>query len=436
MVLASSRKHLSLPSLRVGLQSAALLSVIAGYALLLAINAGFADVQRRDNHQRLAASLLLQLRGATPPALPLENETLQIRLHSEGPDLLPQQQSVAEGEQWLVSRRRVSTSQGDWQWLELRQNITHSLAQERFSQLLLLALAGGSILFTFVLLRLVLRRGLVLPLQVLDHQFQTLDADNLGDHLLDPDHQPHELRPISLAFNNLQERLAVAWKRERSFVDGVAHELRTPITLMSGHAQRLQRHPLPLELQRSISVVASEAKRMGVMITMLRDLSRATAGRLDLKLENLDVDEQLLIAYERLSLVADGRLLLPTPVSTTSSTLIGDHCRVQECLDALVKNALLYSEGPVCLEASLEEDCCVLHVLDSGTGTSSSERSFELQRFRRGTSSAGSRGSGIGLSLVDALLKAMDGSLQIADVPGGGADCQMRFRRSFSPASP
>lgn len=175
---------------------------------------------------------------------------------------------------------------------------------------------------------------------------------------------------------------------------------------------------------------------MGVTITMLRDLSRATAGRLDLKLENLDVDEQLLIAYERLSLVADGRLLLPTPLSTTSTTLIGDHCRVQECLDALVKNALLYSEGPVCLEASLEEDCCVLHVLDSGCGTSSSERSFELQRFRRGTSSAGSRGSGIGLSLVDALLKAMDGSLQIADVPGGGADCQMRFRRSFSPASP
>ncbi|ABI47792.1 two component sensor histidine kinase, putative [Synechococcus sp. CC9311] len=436
MVLASSRKHLFLPSLRIGLQSAALLSVIAGYALFLAINAGLADVQRRDNHQRLAASLILQLRGATPPALPLENETLQIRLHSEGPDLLPQQQSLAEGQQWLVSRRRVSTAQGDWQWLELRQNITHSLAQERFSQLSLLALAGGSILLTFVLLRLVHRRELVLPLQELDHQFQTLDADNLGDHLLDPDHQPHELRPIALAFNNLQERLAVEWKRERSFVDGVAHELRTPITLMSGHAQRLQRHPLPLELQRSISVVASEAKRMGVTITMLRDLSRATAGRLDLKLENLDVDEQLLIAYERLSLVADGRLLLPTPLSTTSTTLIGDHCRVQECLDALVKNALLYSEGPVCLEASLEEDCCVLHVLDSGCGTSSSERSFELQRFRRGTSSAGSRGSGIGLSLVDALLKAMDGSLQIADVPGGGADCQMRFRRSFSPASP
>ena len=78
----------------------------------------------------------------------------------------------------------------------------------------------------------------------------------------------------------------------------------------------------------------------------------------------------------------------------------------------------------------------MLHVLDSGSGIPSSERSLELQRFRSGTSSAGLRGSEIGLSLVDALLKAMAGNLQIVDVPGGGVDCQMRFRRSLSPPSP
>jgi signal transduction histidine kinase len=172
------------------------------------------------------------------------------------------------------------------------------------------------------------------------------------------------------------------------------------------------------------------------MITMLRDLSRANAGRLDLQLEPLDVDQQLLIAYERLVLVADGRLLLPSPASESPSTLIADHRRLQECLDALVRNALLDSKGHVSLEASIEEDWIVLHVLDSGSGIPSSERSLELQRFRSGASSAGLRGSEIGLSLVDALLKAMAGSLQIADAPGGGADCQMRFRRSLSPPSP
>ena len=425
-----------MPSLRVLLQSAALLALTSGYALLFVINAGLGDAQRRDNHKRFATSLVQQLSSASPPALPFQNETLLIRLHSAGPELLTEQQSLGEREQWLVSRRRISTVQGDWRWLELRQNITHSLAQERLSQLLLFAVAGGSILLTFVLLRLVLRRGLVLPLEELELQLQALDADNFGDHHLEPDHQLLELRPIALAFNHLQDRLAVAWKQERSFADGVAHALRTPITLLSGHAQRLQRHPLPLELQRPISVIASEAKWMGVTITMLRDLSRANARRLDLQLEPLDSNQQLLIAYERLALVADGRLLLPKSVSSSSSTLIGDHRRVQDCLDALVRNALHYSAGPVWLEASLEEDWCVLHVLDSGSGISSSERSLELQHFRSGTSSAGLRGSGISFSLVDALLKAMDGDFQNVEAPGGGVDCQMRFKRSFSPASP
>ena len=49
-----------------------------------------------------------------------------------------------------------------------------------------------------------------------------------------------ELQPIVEAFNQLQSRLAEAWQRERRFVDGVAHELRTPITVISGHAQSLQ----------------------------------------------------------------------------------------------------------------------------------------------------------------------------------------------------
>ena len=58
--------------------------------------------------------------------------------------------------------------------------------------------------------------------------------------LLDPVGQSQELQPIVEAFNQLQSRLAEAWQRERRFVDGVAHELRTPITVISGHAQSLQ----------------------------------------------------------------------------------------------------------------------------------------------------------------------------------------------------
>ena len=101
---------------------------------------------------------------------------------------------------------------------------------------------------------------------------------------------------------------------------------------------------------------------------------------------------------------------------------------LQECLQELIRNALLYSSGSVRLEASAEPDQLVLHVLDQGPGIDESERSLVLQRFKRGSSSAGTRGTGIGLALVDELMRAMDGALMISDAPRGGADLQLRFR--------
>ena len=122
----------------------------------------------------------------------------------------------------------------------------------------------------------------MVPLDQLDQQLQRLEADNLGEHLLDPSAQPEELRSIAIAFNNLQQRLAAAWKRERAFVDGVAHELRTPITVISGHAQRLQRQSLPESAQRSADRVSAEALRMTRLLRVLRDLALIDAGRVQL----------------------------------------------------------------------------------------------------------------------------------------------------------
>ena len=69
-----------------------------------------------------------------------------------------------------------------------------------------------------------------------------------------------------------------------------------------------------------------------------------------------------------------------------------------------------------------------LHVLDQGPGIPLDERSTVLERFARGSTAIGTRGSGIGLAVVDELSRAMGAELVIADRRGGGADLQLRFR--------
>ena len=85
---------------------------------------------------------------------------------------------------------------------------------------------------------------------------------------------PSELQPIVEAFNQLQARLAEAWQRERRFVDGVAHELRTPITVISSHAQRLQAEASQESQAKLVALIAAEAERLGELVAVMLDFAR------------------------------------------------------------------------------------------------------------------------------------------------------------------
>ena len=410
------------------LQSTALLTVVAGYALLLVLSSAFADLQRRERHQRLVQSLVPQVQAGRLDSVPLSSFGLKVTLLRSGPTEKPRLQTDASGERWLVSVSQLPSSDGEQRWFQLRQNVTQSLERQRMTHLLLIAAAGVSILFTSLLLRPVLRRGVVVPLNDFDRQLQKLEADNLGENLLDPATQPQELRSIALAFNNLQQRLAAAWRHERAFVDGVTHELRTPITVISGYSQRLQRQALPVSAERSAQMISSEARRMADLLNVMRDLARIDAGKLVVHSELLDPGEQLLNAYESSLSLAQGRVQLSLPGAEPWPALMADPQKLQQCLQELIRNALLYSSGVVRLQVEPAGDWLVLHVLDQGAGIAASERSLVLQRFKRGSSSSGTRGMGIGLSLVSELMQLMGGELVIADASGGGADMQLRFR--------
>jgi two-component system OmpR family sensor kinase len=91
--------------------------------------------------------------------------------------------------------------------------------------------------------------------------------------------QPVELQPIVRSFNTLLDRLSAGREREREFVDGVAHELRTPITLISGFAQRLQRQGW----NANVIAIEREARRMTRLVADLLDIARDEAGRLEMR---------------------------------------------------------------------------------------------------------------------------------------------------------
>ena len=424
----------SLPSLRLWLQSTTLLAVIAGYALLLGVNRSLNQAQRLDDHRQLVEAL-----RSSPSALDQAQRAdaafgLIAELEPLG-DELPPLRLQQEGRTWLESRTVLQLADDPEQTLVLRQDITASVAREQQFQLLLIASAGSSVMLTALLLRLVLWRGLVLPLQQLNGQVNQLKADTLAQTVLEPEEQPRELQPLAVAFNDLQRRLADSWQQERSFVDGVAHELCTPISVISAHAQQWQ------HLAGSIShgpaaLIAAEATRMGRLLQVLLELARSDNGRLQLVMQHQDPEDALLIAYERLRSLAPDRLQLAMPSSASSPLIQVDQDRLQQCLASLVDNALIYGEGPIQLWSESIGGHVVLHVQDDGPGIPAAERDKVMQRFQRGTTATGTRGSGLGLALVQQLVQLMNGELRIAEAAAGGADLQLWFRASAPPPAP
>lgn len=421
--------------MRVWLQSSSLLAVVAGYSLLFAVSRGFVEAERLDRHQQLVASLVDGLSDGRVD-LPLPRGLgVEAQWANTGFADPAQITRTADGRVWLISRTRLPAQNQKAPVLEVRQDITASVQRTQRDLLLLIAVAGGSMLFTSALLRLVIWRGLIQPLRGFAGDLEQLEADSLGVQSLDPAQQPSELLPIVEAFNQLQFRLAEAWQRERRFVDGVAHELRTPITVISSHAQRLQTAPSQAS-PAALALIAAEAKRLGELIAVMLDFARVDAGRLALAVDNLEPEALLLEAFERLQGLAPDRLSLAPSVEADLPPIRADVDRVQQCLAALVDNALRYSEGPVQLAVSASPNGVTLHVRDQGLGIPPAERDQVLERFARGTTATGTQGSGLGLAIVRDLMRAMRGQLVIVEAPGGGADMQLRFMTSAPPPGP
>ena len=439
------------PSLRVWLQSTSLLAVVAGYSVLLLLNQRMADWQRQEGFRQVSEQVLSSLAGRAAnkamltrllPAPLLPGVVVDLAAGDANSDSGPISAQTDQGQELLVARMPLDLVDGDRVFLLIRQDVTGSVQQERLSFWLLVAAAGISSLVTSALLRPVLKEGLVQPLENFGNQLRSIHLPpTLGD-AISVDAQPKELQPIATAFNGLHHRLWTSWEQERIFADGVAHELRTPITLISGHVQSLLRQGAPEALTPSLHLIRNEAERMTSLISDLLDLARVDSQRLALEQQTVRADETLLLLYERLVFKGERRLQLDPGLDDASDLPVGkgDPQRIQQCLTALVDNALRYSpaEGVVTLASSTGRNGeLILHVRDEGPGVPEHEREKIFDRFVRGSAAAAgdSRGSGIGLAVVKLLMEAMGGLVVVCDATGGGADFQLHLQ-PFRPSDP
>lgn len=211
--------------------------------------------------------------------------------------------------------------------------------------------------------------------------------------------------------------------RMRRFVTDASHELRTPLTVIRGFAE-LYRQGAARDTEMLMSRIESEARRMGGLVDDLILLARLDAQR---PLEQRPVDLLGLAtdAVHDARAVAPGRTVsLEVLAGPGVPEVLGDEARLRQVLANLTANALAHTPdtAPVVLRVGTVGGDAVLEVDDAGPGMRARDAERAFERFYRADTSRSraSGGAGLGLSIVDSLVRAHGGRVSVTTAPGRG----------------
>jgi two-component system OmpR family sensor kinase len=260
------------------------------------------------------------------------------------------------------------------------------------------------------------------PLRAIEATAAAITAGDLSRRVEHPDAQT-EVGRVGSALNAMLDQIEASDRRLRRFVADASHELRTPLAAVRAYAELFSRGAAarPEDLQRSMTGITREAERMTLLVDDLLLLARLDEGR-PLEREPVDLAAVTREAVDAARVVEPQR---PIELSVEPATVTGDEARLRQVLDNLLANARAHTPAGTRVSVSLRpnDGRAELTVADHGPGLSDEQATRAFERFYRADSSRtrASGGSGLGLSIVSAVIEAHGGAAEVRPTPGGGA---------------
>ncbi|HWC26103.1 MAG TPA: ATP-binding protein [Solirubrobacteraceae bacterium] len=213
----------------------------------------------------------------------------------------------------------------------------------------------------------------------------------------------------------------------------VSHELRTPLTSIMGYVELLrEEHDLAPDVRHFVDVIDRNAARLQQLLGDVLFVTRVEAGRLDLQLEPVALDELVQAAVDAARPRADGAEITLRTALEPLPPLPADRGRLRQLLDHLVSNALKFTPPGGEVEVALargQDGLVVLSVRDTGIGIAEDEQERLFERFFR-TSEATARavaGAGLGLTVCKAIVEAHGGEIAVTSRAGAGTTVRVRL---------
>jgi signal transduction histidine kinase len=248
----------------------------------------------------------------------------------------------------------------------------------------------------------------------------------------------HEFNRMADDLSARAAALAASDRARRQLLADVSHELMTPLAAIRGYTETLSMPEVPLEPQtrlRYLGIISDETQKLESLIGDLLDLARLEGGGGTLAIEGVPVKELFRrIADRHGPAIRDRRITLEIDVRPPTLTVRADGDKLEQALQNLAANALRHTPegGRVRLAAEAAADGTRLAVRDTGPGIPPEHLPHIFERFYKADASRSASalaGSGLGLSIVQAIVERHGGTVTASNAPEGGATFEITIPR-------
>jgi len=291
---------------------------------------------------------------------------------------------------------------------------------ERINLTLLYGALIGAVIA--LLLGVFLSRTLTRPIRELTRATHAVSEGDLSQQV--PVRSKDELGELAQAFNKMSFELSRSVNVRKQMTADIAHELRTPLSLILGHAEAVHDGVLP-PTRENFEIIREEATRLEHLVNDLRTLSLADAGELSIQLQTVEprrLINEVAAVYQYQS--QRKNIVFVLDIAPDLPQIEVDPGRMTQVLTNILDNALRHTPegGRITIAAREVQDAVELSVQDTGPGLSIEDISRIFERFYRADASRQREdgGSGLGLAIARSIVQAHGGQLSAASEPGVG----------------
>lgn len=242
--------------------------------------------------------------------------------------------------------------------------------------------------------------------------------------------QHDEIRELAETFNGLLDRLEKAFDSQDRFISNASHQLKTPLTILKGELNLIKkRNPTPSEMSEFVESASGEIEHMIHLVEDLLMLARLEAGKDNLVLRPVELDEVLLNVVSRIQKIAKNKnvqihtsFLPESPDQEFEARVSGDEELLACLFENLIENAVKYTPEASVVDVQLKTRSggIDLFVADEGPGITAENRQKIFERFQRGYPSSFVQGSGLGLSIASEIAQLHGVEISVHDNVGRG----------------